>query len=475
MSGSRGKKRIVINVWVPMPKKRSEIQAERAAEQAAAARREDEERALAAARAEEAAAAQQEAQAAQEALAAEQALAMQVPPTPPPPPPMPVAPLTAATVPPPPHVAVALPRAQLKPSVRQMFAMDDDEDDQEHAVAAAAAEEASAPKEPAGPQEQASAEEPDAREEEQATKANAHEEEQADKPNAQEERVAEPGAQAAEPDAQEVGAQARSTTALIERLWQVPRQCFRCNQTHDGIWHTFASAAAFYRALYAVSERREDVGAEQRWYAVLQQAGIARGDECTALRWPLPDAAPDQMAKVHPLARSLVELLCETVVHEQNGAFVEQIVMPSLLCLHEQALHRHTTMRQAEEALELEELSVQPNVDSLLATQRELRELRAQLPWSLPLTAVAQVCCAVVGAPSRGMPCAYQTTKYAVATHKPVTAPTAHYEPLVLPSLPYDALPPGLHRSLEIERPNSHDCPSPRAFAVGSYSDLFAR
>lgn len=201
--------------------------------------------------------------------------------------------------------------------------------------------------------------------------------------------------------------------SIVDEIRLAVVDCQRCSVSSDGLWHTFVHVVPFYRALHAISVCRGEDGAEARWYAVLERAGIARGQECSALRWPPSDVAlGEQTIKVHALARVLLDLLCKTAVHDSSSDFVEQIVIPSLLCLHEQALRQHPTLRAAEAELRLEPLNSAPG--DIGAAAALLTQVRNALAWSLPLSTIAQLCCAVISAPSLGMQCAYQCTKSVV-------------------------------------------------------------
>lgn len=238
---------------------------------------------------------------------------------------------------------------------------------------------------------------------------------------------------------------------LVSSLNQVQHDCFRCSSTRDGLWHTFALVVPFYETLFAISEARQESNAEERWYAALARAGIVRGEECSALQWPLSDAAAHtQTAKVHGLARLLLSLLCSTAIRQSTSAFVDQILVPSLLCLHEQALQNHATLRAAEASLELEDLRGELEQAALDAVAHDITAIRNALAWSQPMSVLAQLCCAVVGAPSRGMTCAYQCAKPAPTAFELMQVQAQHA--VNLPPLPLAALPLNLRRSMECER-----------------------
>lgn len=253
-----------------------------------------------------------------------------------------------------------------------------------------------------------------------------------------------------------------AVVSLAEQLRQkLLFDCYRCSATSDGFWHLFVHTVPFYRSLRSASDD------ETRWYATLSHAGIERGDECSALRWPLSDAAAlAQTGKVHSLAKELVRLLCKTAVHECDDVFVDHIVIPSLLCLHEQVLHEHATLRAAEECLELEELHEQP-ID-MAAAQSAMAGVRNALAWTQPLGTIAQLCCSIISTPSLGMVCAYRHTKTESDAAAASAPPTGQGFAISLPSLPHAALPHSLRHSMECER--TSDAMSPFEWHGANFS-----
>jgi hypothetical protein len=432
--------------------------------------------------------------------------------------------LTSANVPPPP--LRALPPTKLNAAVRRMFSLDDDSEevadkapagDERDAVAMTAAEPTLAPVTQPTPMPLA---EPEPAPVAQPTLAPAAEPEQVPvaepvpAPAAEPEPVpvAEPEpAPAAEPtpvlDAEPTlattGAEPvpvcsdavqaiapvvpeKPVVRLVDRVRAHPVDCFRCSQTGDGLWHTLPHALDFYRELYAISQWREEAGAEQRWYAALARAGVVRGEECSVLRWPLNSAAHQVWsAKVHPVAHDAVRALCWHVIDPPAcdelalQAFIREVIVPSLLCLHEQARQQHETLLRAEEALALEELHARDG-----GAVDQLRELGAMLARTATPQLVAHLYCSVIGAPSSSMQCAYQKTKRDKPASMVTDGPTAKYVPLTLspPPLPEEALPLGLRRSIDSERVASKkagwpagDCASPRSIEACNYKDLFLR
>lgn len=284
---------------------------------------------------------------------------------------------------------------------------------------------------------------------------------------------------------------------LVDRLREHPVDCFRCSQTGDGLWHTLPRALDFYRELFAVGAWPKDVGAEGRWYAVLERAGVVRGDECSSLRWPLTNTAARLLAtKVHPVAQAAVYQLCWDAMAPaacEKGAlcsFIEEVVAPSLLCLHEQARQRHTTLRIAEETLVLEDLrrgEIGSTADELhdlggLAAD-DLEALSLMFSRAMSADVAAHMYCSVISAPSRGMQCAYQKTKRETPALTTTDGPTIKYVPVALspPPLPEEALPIGLRRSIDSERTASKtaalsdaSCASPRSIVARDYRTLFS-
>jgi hypothetical protein len=283
---------------------------------------------------------------------------------------------------------------------------------------------------------------------------------------------------------------ARPVVRLVDRVREHPVDCFRCSQTDDGLWHTLVHALDFYRELYAISQWREEAGAEQRWYAALARAGVARGEECSALRWPLTNAAALSLtAKVHPVVWVAVHQLCwdfmaqgELEARYSLYSFTEKVIAPSLLCLHEQVRQRHETLQSAEEALEALALEKPRKVEESCASEI-LGELSLMLTRAMRPDAVARLYCSVISAPSIGMQYAYQKTKCETPALTATDGPTTKYVPVALtpPPLPEEALPIGLRRSIDNERIASKtaalsdiSCASPRSIVARDYKTLFS-
>lgn len=270
---------------------------------------------------------------------------------------------------------------------------------------------------------------------------------------------------------------------LVDRLREHPVDCFRCSQTRDGLWHTVVHALELYRELFAITQWCDKASAEKRWYAALAKAGIERGEECSTLRWPqqYKGVGPRLSAKVHRAAYEAVATLCwHSMLPLQAEelslfAFTEEVIMPSLLCLHEQALQpQFETLRETEEALKLE------NLHSRADTSQLLGEVSCLLPRTARPHLVAQLYCAAITTPSRGMQCAYQKTK--CDSPAVIDGPTAKFEALSLSPLPEEALPIALRQSIDSERAGGRsanwgggDSEPVRPNEVHTYNDLYSR
>ena len=249
-----------------------------------------------------------------------------------------------------------------------------------------------------------------------------------------------------------------SQVPLLQRLCSIKTDCYRCQIMRDGIWHTLTHAVPFFERLWSfLDEQCEGDGAEKRWYDLLESAGgIKRGEECSALCWPL-QASSSLSECVHPLARCLVQQLCRA---PSNGDFIDHIVMPTLLCMHHMALSGQTTLRSAETSFALEKLrTTSPNdAAAEAAALRDLIEFRGQLPYGMSVATVANVCCAFISAPSRRMPVAFC-----------VASPKRSAAFINMPDLPLAALPINLRKSI------NEDAQSPRAASLHNYAGLFGQ
>lgn len=128
--------------------------------------------------------------------------------------------------------------------------------------------------------------------------------------------------------------------------------CYRCSKEHDGVWHSMVECLPFFDELLAVYKEAHAPGASDRWYGVLARHGIAQGDECTALRWQTV-RYPTQATStgIHLATRAYIGLICYWSLQLAPKDFVHRVVVPAIICIHEQARGTWHSLREAEHNL----------------------------------------------------------------------------------------------------------------------------